>query len=47
MLVQKDIFYNQVGNINDKTTYSFNLQDVEGDNYLKNHNLKEFKINKR
>ncbi len=34
-------FYNQVGNINDKTTYSFNLQDVEGDNYLKNHNLKK------
>tara|TARA_A100001388_G_scaffold277609_1_gene269882 strand:- start:3591 stop:5984 length:2394 start_codon:yes stop_codon:yes gene_type:complete len=34
-------FYNQVGNINDKTTYSFNLQDVEGDNYLKNHNLRK------
>ncbi len=34
-------FYNQIGDINDKTSYSLNLQEVEGDNYLKNHNLKK------
>ena len=35
------IFYNQIGNINSDITYQLNLQDVEGDNYLKNHKLSE------
>ena len=37
----KDIFYNQVGNLNDSLEYKLNLQSVEGDNYLKNHKLIE------
>ena len=36
------IFYNQIGNINNDISYQLNLQDVEGDNYLKNHKLSEF-----
>ncbi len=35
------IFYNQIGNINNDISYQLNLQDVEGDNYLKNHKLSE------
>ncbi len=35
------LFYNQVGRINDYATFKLNLQDVEGDNYLKNHKLYE------
>ena len=33
------IFYNQIGEFNSKTKYELNLQDVNGDNYLKTHNL--------
>ena len=35
------IFYNQIGKINEGISYELNLQDVEGDNYLKNHKLIE------
>lgn len=35
------IFYNQIGKINEGISYELNLQDVEGDNYLKNHKLTE------
>ena len=34
------LFYNQVGQLNETTSYSINLQDVEGDNYLKRYQLK-------
>ena len=34
------IFYNQVGKINENN-YEINLQNVKGDNYLKNHKLSE------
>ena len=34
-------FYNQIGKINHSTNYTLNLQGVNGDNYLKNHKLKE------
>ena len=34
-------FYNQIGKINNSTNYTLNLQGVNGDNYLKNHKLKE------
>ena len=33
------IFFNQIGKFNSKTKYELNLQDVNGDNYLKTHNL--------
>ncbi len=33
------IFFNQIGEFNSKTKYELNLQDVNGDNYLKTHNL--------
>ena len=33
------LFYNQNGNINNNTKFEINLQNVEGDNFLKNHNL--------
>ena len=32
-------FYNQVGSLNDNLNFQFNLQGVDGDNYLKNHKL--------
>ena len=35
------LFYNQVGNFNDNLNYNLNIQDVKGDNYLKNHKLIE------
>ena len=35
------LFYNQIGKINNNLNYELNLQDVKGDNYLKNHKLKE------
>ncbi len=35
------LFYNQVGSFNSKIDYNFNIQDVKGDNYLKNHKLIE------
>ncbi len=34
-------FYNQFGKVDQNLDYSINLQTVEGDNYLKKHNLKE------
>ena len=37
----KSHFYNQIGKINNSTNYTLNLQGVNGDNYLKNHKLKE------
>ncbi len=37
-------FYNQIGNINNNLNYQINLQNVNGDNYLKKHNLKENSI---
>ena len=33
-------FYNQFGKLNNDLSFELNLQSVEGDNYLKNHNLK-------
>ena len=33
------IFYNQIGDINKNTNFEINLQNIKGDNYLKNHNL--------
>ena len=39
MREQNLIFYNQVGNFNQRTSYELNLQDVKGDNYLKRHQL--------
>ena len=35
------LFYNLVGRYNDFTSYELNLQSVKGDNYLKNHDLKD------
>ena len=35
------LFYNLVGRYNDVTSYELNLQSVKGDNYLKNHDLKD------
>ena len=32
-------FFNQVGKFNDNTKFELNLQNVKGDNYLKNHKL--------
>ena len=32
-------FYNQVGKLNENLNFKLNLQSVDGDNYLKNHNL--------
>ena len=29
-------FYNQIGKLNENLDYQLNLQNVEGDNYLKN-----------
>ena len=34
-------FLNQIGKYNEYTDYEINFQTVKGDNYLKNHNLKE------
>ncbi len=34
-------FYNQLGKINNNLNFELNLQDVRGDNYLKNHKLIE------
>ncbi len=34
-------FYNQIGKLNENLDYQLNLQNVEGDNYLKKHDLKE------
>jgi len=34
-------FYNQIGNTNNNLNFEINLQNVDGDNYLKKHNLKE------
>ena len=34
-------FYNQLGKFNDDLSFELNLQSVEGDNYLKNHKLKD------
>ena len=34
-------FFNQIGKHNEYTNYELNFQTVKGDNYLKNHNLKE------
>ncbi len=33
------LFYNQLGKLNDKAEFELNLQNVKGDNYLKNHKL--------
>ena len=35
------LFYNQIGNFNNHLSFEFNLQSVEGDNYLKNHKLQD------
>ena len=35
------LFYNIGGNFDNSTSYELNLQSVKGDNYLKNHKLKE------
>ena len=35
------IFYNQIGNIDKNLDFELNLQNVEGDNYLKKHKLNE------
>ena len=32
-------FYNQLGKLNENVSYELNLQDVKGDNYLKNYKL--------
>ena len=34
-------FYNQIGSINNNLNFQINIQNVEGDNYLKKHNLKK------
>ena len=34
-------FYNQLGQLNDNLNFEINLQNVEGDNYFKNHKLKD------
>ena len=34
-------FYNQIGKLENKFDYEINLQQVEGDNYLQKHDLKE------
>ena len=34
-------FYNQIGSINNNLEFQINIQNVEGDNYLKKHNLKK------
>ena len=34
-------FYSQIGKLNENLDYQLNLQNVEGDNYLKKHDLKE------
>ena len=35
------IFLNQIGKFNEKLNFEINLQNIEGDNYLKKHNLNE------
>ncbi len=35
------LFYNQIGQLNKIANFQLNLQQVKGDNYLKNHKLKE------
>ena len=37
-------FYNQIGSADKNLSYEINLQEVEGDNYLKKHDLKENSI---
>ena len=37
-------FYNQIGKLNNNLNFKINLQNVEGDNYLKKHDLKENSI---
>ena len=37
-------FYNQIGKLNKNLNFKINLQNVEGDNYLKKHDLKENSI---
>ena len=37
-------FYNQIGRLNNNLNFKINLQNVEGDNYLKKHDLKENSI---
>ncbi len=34
-------FYNQIGSVNNNLDFQINVQNVEGDNYLKKHNLKK------
>ncbi len=34
-------FYNQIGKLDDSLNFELNIQNVKGDNYLKNHRLKE------
>ncbi len=34
-------FYNQIGSVNNNLDFEINIQNVEGDNYLKKHNLKK------
>ena len=35
------LFYNIIGRFDDNKSYELNLEGVKGDNYLKNHNLKD------
>ena len=36
-----DLFYNIVGGFDNNKSYELNLEGVKGDNYLKNHSLKD------
>ena len=35
------LYYNQIGSIDKNKNYEINLQNIKGDNYFKNHNLKK------
>ena len=35
------LYYNQIGSFDENKNYEINLQNIKGDNYLKNHNLKK------
>ena len=35
------LYYNQIGSFDENKNYEINLQNIKGDNYFKNHNLKK------
>ena len=40
-LEPKAIFYNQIGKFDKNNEFQINLQNIKGDNYLKNHKLSD------